>query len=433
MGTVSYAKEIEIRREVDVFVGGGGPAGAIAAVAAAREGSSVFLAEGACCFGGMGTIGMVPVFMQASDGVNLLCAGLGKEIMDRAYDCGDGSHSYMAIDKEALKRAYDEMVTDAGVGYRFMTQIIDVKTNGPNVEYVVLSGKSGIYAVKAKIYVDCTGDGDICAFAGARYDKGDESGVIMPSTLCSLWNGINWTETGESRQDSFIELAFEDGVLPVCDRHLPGVFKVGLSTGGGNTGHAYGADGTDESTVTKAMVEQRRLLVAYEKYYKKYVKGFENAKIVSTAELLGTRASRRITGDYVLNLNDFKKRADFDDEIGRYCYPVDIHPAVADKEAYERFEKEFYEEHRYAPGESYGIPYRILTPKGLDNVLVAGRCVSTDNYMQASIRVMPGCYITGQAAGTAAAIAASTVSDIRGVCVRRLQERLRANGAYLRS
>jgi len=147
--------------------------------------------------------------------------------------------------------------------------------------------------------------------------------------------------------------------------------------------------------------------------------------------VMGIRASRRILGGYVLCVDDFLKRAVFEDEIGRYCYPVDIHPASPDAEAYRQFEKEYHSELKYKPGESYGIPYRILLPEGLNNVLTAGRCVSADNYLQASIRVMPGCYITGQAAGTAAALAVSGGTLARGVDIARLKDRLRLNGAYL--
>ena len=128
--------------------------------------------------------------------------------------------------------------------------------------------------------------------------------------------------------------------------------------------------------------------------------------LCGTAAILGVRESRRITCDYTLNVNDFISRAVFEDEIGRYCYPVDIHVMNTDKKEYERFEKE-YETLRFKKGESYGIPFRSLVPKSFSNVLVAGRCIGTDRQMQASVRVMPGCFITGQAAGTAAAPSAT--------------------------
>ncbi len=131
-----------------------------------------------------------------------------------------------------------------------------------------------------------------------------------------------------------------------------------------------------------------------------------------------------------VNVEDFKRRAVFDDEIGRYCYPVDIHAARSDQASYDEYARDF-KNLRYDTGESYGVPYRVLLPNGLSNVLVAGRCVSSDRYIQSSIRVMPGCFITGQAAGVAAAIAFEKGTATRGFPVRELQSRLKSAGAFL--
>ena len=200
--------------------------------------------------------------------------------------------------------------------------------------------------------------------------------------------------------------------------------------GGGNIGHTFDLDGTDEVSLTRALLWGRKALREYELYYKKYLIGFEEMELAGTGSLLGVRETRRIVGDYVLDLDDFKRLSVFEDEIGRYSYPVDIHIAKPDKKSYDEFHKEF-STLRLGKGESYGIPYRILTPKGLANTLVAGRCVSTDRSMQASIRVMPGCYITGQAAGVAAAMAARSGCDTRSIDAGDLQARLKAMGAYL--
>jgi hypothetical protein len=145
---------------------------------------------------------------------------------------------------------------------------------------------------------------------------------------------------------------------------------------------------------------------------------------------LGIRETRRIIGDIVLALDHFKKLASFEDEIGRYAYPVDIHPSTPLKDDYEKFLRE-YTNLRYGKGENYGIPYRCLVPEGLKNVLVAGRCISTDRYMQSSTRVMPCCYITGQAAGVAASLAVENNTDTRGVDISELQLRLKKLGAFL--
>ncbi|MFA6815138.1 MAG: FAD-dependent oxidoreductase, partial [Lentisphaeria bacterium] len=139
---------------------------------------------------------------------------------------------------------------------------------------------------------------------------------------------------------------------------------------------------------------------------------------------------RRIIGDYILNLQDFINCSSFEDEIGRYCYPVDIHISKPSKENYAKFEKE-NKTFCYKKGDSYGIPYRILTPKKLKNILVAGRCVSSDRYIQSSVRVMPCCFITGQAAGVAAALASDENLDTRQISIKKLREKLSGIGAFL--
>ncbi len=431
MNSFSYQKEIPVKYQVDVFVGGGGPAGVTAAVAAARAGSSVMIAENTGSFGGMGTVGLVPAYMQITDGVHLLCAGLGKEILDRLY--GDKTGKYckkMGIHKETLKRVYDEMITESGITYQLMTRIVDVRAENGRVEYVILAAKEGLYAVKAKMYIDCTGDGDLCVMAGAGYQEGDENGVTMPSTLCSYWTNIDWRQAEGINQSSYLEQAFKERLFEQEDRHLPGIWQVGEHEGGGNCGHAYDMDALNTTEVSKALVHQRRILPQYERYYQKYVPGFQNAALSGTADVLGVRASRRIEGDYVLSVEDYEKRAVFEDEIGRYAYPIDIHPPMG-TDAFKRFSDEYNRRYRYDKGESYGIPYRSLVARNFDNLLVAGRCVSCDHYVQASIRVMPGCYILGQAAGTAAHLAAAEGCTARDIPVGELQKMLAENGAYL--
>jgi len=153
---------------------------------------------------------------------------------------------------------------------------------------------------------------------------------------------------------------------------------------------------------------------------------------VATGSIMGIRESRRIMGEEKMTVDHYLARANFPNEIGRYAYPIDAHAARPTQEAYENFHRDHTgPAYKYQNGENYGIPYGILLPKGIDNVLVAGRCVSTDRKMQSSIRVMPGCYIMGQAAGAAAAMAAAKASGPKDVSIAKLQANLAALGAYV--
>ncbi|MBQ8509495.1 MAG: FAD-dependent oxidoreductase [Clostridia bacterium] len=427
-----YKRTLDTKYTVDVFVAGGGPAGVSAAIAAARQGKSVFLAESQGSFGGVAAAGLVPAFAPFDDGVNVLASGIGWELRKLVSRDVPLNSYWTPIKVEELKKAYDKMMTQSGVKFSFFTTVCDVVASGDHIDYVVLSAKSGLFAVKADVYVDCTGDGDLCAFGGGRYEKGDKDGNVMPSTLCSLWANIDFSRRTKG-DSSMLEQAFADGVFTKHDRHLPGFFAVDSKNGigGGNIGHAFGVDTTDETSLTGAMIYSRSLLEEYETYYRKYLPGYENMTLVYTGTMLGVRESRRIVCDYTLNVNDFISRAVFDDEIGRYCYPVDIHVMSTDKAEYERFLKEYQQDLHYKRGESYGIPYRSLIPVSFSNLLIAGRCIGTDRQMQASVRVMPGCFITGQAAGTAAALSCGCGGDVRGVKIPALHESLRKLGAYL--
>lgn len=430
--TIQYKTNLPVKYDVDVFVAGGGPAGVAAAVSAAESGASVFLAEGFGAFGGAAANALVPAFMQFTDGVRFLAGGVGLRVRDyiRA-SCPENSKKYCpdSIPVETLKLCYDEMVLRSGARFEFFSHVSDVLAEGRRLCYAVCAAKGEVYAVKARVFIDCTGDGDLAFLAGAAFEQGDENGDTMAATLCALWNGIDWDRV--IRPDSrCLDRAFADGVFTNEDLHLPGIWPVSASTGGSNAGHVYGIDGTRADSLTRGMLEGRRQLQEYRSYYKNYLSGYENAEPVISAAQIGIRETRRVTGDYVLNIDDFLSRAVFEDEIGRYAYPIDIHSGKNTAEGYAEYERKFARL-RYEKGESYGIPYRSLLVKDFDNLLTAGRCISTDRSMQASVRVMPCCFITGEAAGIAAALAAVSDADTRHVDVARLQERLLRLGSAL--
>jgi len=430
--TIQYQQSIPVRRTADVFIAGGGPAGVAAAVYAARMGADVYLAEAGGAFGGAAANMLIPAFMKFGDAETFLAEGIGREV--HTYLKNEAPESYRgfcpnSIPVEILKLCYDKMMTECGASFSFFTTVIDVIREGADVTTVICSAKDGLFAVQAKVFVDCTGDGDLCARAGAEYKMGDDvTGEVMASTLCGLWEGADFSRAGNQKER--LEEAFADGVFTNIDRHLPGMWKIKAGVTGSNAGHIYNIDGTNSDSMTGAMVSARQQLREYRRYYREYVAGYEDAELVISAAQIGIRESRRIMGDYVMTLADFEARASFDDEIGRYSYPVDIHSGTNDDKGYKQYAAN-WENRRYKTGESYGIPYRALVVRNFDNLLVAGRCISTDRSMQASVRVMPGCFITGQAAGAAAAIAAADGVSVREIDVHKLQGALVKLGAYL--
>ena len=429
---IVFEKEIAVKHHVDVFIAGGGPAGVAAALAAASNFASVFIAESFGSFGGAAANALVPAFMQFTDGENFVADGIGRRVYDYIkQNCPDKMKRYCpdSIPVETLKLCYDSMIEQCGAKFAFFTDVIDTISENGTVKYAICSTKGEIYAVQANVFIDCTGDGDMAAMSGAEYLTGDENGSVMAATLCAIWTGINW-ENVRKPDSRRLEDAFRDGVFTNEDRHLPGIWPIGDDLGGSNAGHIYDVDGCNGDSLTKGMVEARKQLLEYRRYYKEYLDGYEASEPIISASMLGIRESRRIIGDYILTIDDFISRAVFDDEIGRYCYPIDIHSAQNTKGGYEEYEKRFAL-FRYKKGESYGIPYRSLTVKGIKNMLTAGRCISADRNMQASTRVMPGCFITGQAAGVAAALASEAGADCHNMDIQALQSRLKKLGAYL--
>ena len=429
---MQYTKNLEVRYHADVMVIGGGPAGVTAAVAAARRGKKVLLVEATGALGGLGTTGMVPAFAPFSDGVNMLCSGIGLEIRKQVSKQFPPETYWTPIEAEELKRTYDAIVQKAGVEVLFFTTLADVIVSGRHVDCAVFTSKRGLCAATADVFVDCSGDGMLAALAGGEFELGDENGAVMPPTVCSLWAGVDRKAYKGMSVTEHLEPAIADGVFTFADRHLTGLYPKESEAYGGNIGHIFDTDCLDEESMTQAMMWGRKSLQEYLRFYREYVPGCDNIELISTASMLGVRETRRIRCDYMLGVQDFLERAEFEDEIGRYCYPVDIHVMNTDEEEYKRFLEEYNKSLHYEKGESYGIPYRSLIPVSFDNVLTAGRCMGTDRQMEASIRVMPGCFITGQAAGTAAAMALNAGGDVRSVDVKQLQKALAEDGAYLR-
>ncbi len=426
----------------DVIVAGGGPAGCAAATAAARDGARTLLIEATGCLGGMGTAGLVTCWCPFSDGEKMIYRGLAERIFNESKrfvpHVPAEKLDWVALDPERLKVIYDELVTGAGATVLFNTQLAAVDAAAGTVEALILCNKAGLTACRAKVYIDCTGDADLAAWAGAEFQQGDpQTGELQPASHCFMLSNVDTHayQYGPPLHPDLIKEIVNSGKYPVIkDTHSCNTL-IGPGTVAFNSGHLWDVDNTDPVSVSKAMMAGRKLARALRDSLAEFnPPAFGNAFLAATAPLMGVRESRRIIGDYVLTLNDYLARRSFADEIARNAYPIDIHTTRAEAESGEtsnvmaRYEN-------YQPGESHGLPYRCLTPKGLGNVLVAGRSISTDRIVQGSTRVMPVCLCMGEAAGAAAAMACESGSDrgpdVHAVNPERLRTRLREAGAWL--
>ncbi|WP_033166601.1 FAD-dependent oxidoreductase [Clostridium sp. KNHs205] len=443
---IRFSQEIPINEQYEVIVAGGGPSGCAAAIAAAREGARVLLIEVANALGGMGTSGLVPAWCPFSDRTKVVYRGIALEVFERAKSgmrhVGEEDLDWVPIDPEALKRVYDEMVVDAGVTVLFSTQVIAAPKTQKKIDYLVTANKAGITAYKGKVYIDGTGDADIAAMAGLDFEIGEEgSHKVQPSTHCFMITNV---DDYYYRNSPFLHMQNPDCAAydiarsekyplvtdPHCCNSVIGPGAVGF-----NAGHIWEVDGTEPFSVSKALIKGRQLAYQYHQGLKEYLpEVFGGSFLAATASSMGIRESRRIIGEYKLTLTDYKERRSFPDEIGRNCYFLDVHHGLEERESILKGEKNGEEGwEAYGDGESHGIPYRSLIPKNIENLLVAGRTIACEHIIQGSIRVMPVCMVTGQAAGTAARLAARNGDmDVRAVDIRELREILKRNGAFLK-
>ncbi len=435
---------IPVMGQYDVVVLGGGPAGIGAAVAAARAKAKVLLVEQTGCMGGMSTSGMVPVFAPLGHTDRPAIAGIIQEVIDRlkALDGlgrNDDTMAWIPIDLEKLKFVFDQMVAQAGAKVLFFTQFAGVRKRGRRVSHVILQNKSGRQAVAAKMFIDATGDADVAAAAGVPFEKGDSNGRTQPVGVCYTATGIDLPvyrefikSIGSDRVGWWLHLQ-ESGAIPAIPKaEYRGVypFEVTPCSVGVNFAHIFEVDACDARDLSRAVLAGRKMAHSYIDYARKNIPGMKNARIVATASLAGVRESRRIEGRGRLTIDDFKNARHHADDIACYDYPIDVHNATPSRKDIRKFQNDF--DHLVmAPGKTYGIPFSCLLPRTLDNLAVAGRCLSADREMHGSVRVMPACFAMGQAAGQATAIAAKRNVPLYKVDIRDLQKKLSSAGVRL--
>ena len=438
----SFQRNLSVE-DYDVVVLGGGPGGCGAAIAAGRLGAKVLLVEHGCMLGGMGTAGFVSSWYGMNNGEQVICRGLVQELLG-SMNARGGLSPHLSPDAwkrgtatgfkpDALKIALDDFCAAADVEVRFGTTFVEAQMGSRNrLEGVIISNVEGMRYVRGKTFIDGTGDAKVVHACGLPYRQaGRDTEGIMPPTLCAVVYGVDFTRFNHTVKQEAVHRAIADGYFTLPNRHVPGIFRHGEDSGIMNAGHLFKTDATNTKSYSKALADGRKLVEEYGEFFRKYAAGCENMVVAVSASMLGIRESRRIVGEYELNYEDFKARRWFPDQIGIYHKAVDIHVYDTSDEQWERYVAEFQRTDRLARGESYGMPYGILVPKGMQNLWVAGRCNSSDIKVHGAIRDQPGCLMMGQAAGTAAVQSIRTGQPANNLNVKTLIELLREQDVYL--
>ena len=449
----AYNKQIPVAEALDVLVVGGGPAGIAAAVAAARNGARTAIVERHGFLGGNLTAGLVGPCMTSYslDGKTQLIKGVFEEFVSRMVQMGAALHPSQTnagdaysgfivyghdkvtpFEPEAAKMAAERMCLEACVELKYHTSLVDTVVRDGAVVGVVCGDKEGLHYQPASVVVDCSADGDVAAFSGALTEYGRESdGLVQPMTMFFRVSGVD--DAAVSRYvaahpddvrpfASIVQKAREEGRFPAPRKGVgmyktlkPGVWRI-------NTSRILDHNGTRAKDLSSAEIAGRDQVARLMEFFRSDLPGFEKVELLDTASMVGVRESRRIIGEYILTLEDLQTGRHFDDVIALSAYPVDIHDPTGAGGGVNQ---------AYATANEYEIPYRSLVPRDMDGLLMAGRCVSATHEALGAIRVMPSAFAMGEAAGTAAALAATTGAAPRMVNVPQLQSALLDQGAYL--
>ncbi|MDR1666200.1 MAG: FAD-dependent oxidoreductase [Bacteroidales bacterium] len=451
---VEPARSIPVRDSVDVLVAGGGPAGIIAAEAAASDGLNVLLVESRNFLGGNLTVGL-PILGFLGRKGNQIIRGLPQKFIDRLAEKNAASGhracplhvSLTIIDPEEVKRTALEVLTERGVKVLMYAFCCGVVMSDDKISGVIIESKAGREVIMAKTVIDCTGDADIAFRAGVPCEKGNDDGGMQPPTLMFCMKGVDVEKLRLSiadhpemydmdvipneffREDNYfitvglrnrIKKAEEEGLKLCTERTIliTGLKKDEIWV---NMSRIGGVDGTEPEDLTRGEMEGLKQIEHLQTYLRRYVPGFERASLHRVAPFLGIRESRRIRGKYVLTKEDILSCRYFEDAVAVASYPLDLH-------------------HPQDKGctliwcdDCYDIPYRSLLPAKVENLLVAGRAISTTHEALSAIRVMSSCMAMGEAAGRAAKQAVRKNIPPSQIDVSELRRELLSNGAFLRA
>lgn len=446
MNMLNRQESIPVAYDVDICVVGGGPAGVGAAFCAARGGAKVLLVEQMNCLGGIATAawhGHICSYDPQKDKKHRIVGGTCFDLVHRLVDTGYGTYDGYGLDFEVerLKFVLEEMAEEyPNLQLLYYTQFSDVIVEDGRVTHVIIQNKSGRQAVKARYVIDASGDADVAARAGVPHEKGRPGdGVMQPMTLMFQMGGFNIGPFCEFSGKGYYEKygvhnngdqevwaeAQRNGDMRPFQSKTMGWWWCSTRPDqiGANFTHIVGKDCTNAEDLTYATIEGRKQAYESIDVFRKYMPGMENVWMSHTGALIGTRESRRINGLYRLTAEDILAEKEFSDSIGYGSFFIDIHNCTGTG-----LDKDTYYPHS---GFKYQIPYGVTVPKGIDNMLVAGRCISCDHIALGSLRVMPQCFIEGDAVGVAGAICVKKGIDPKDVDIKELQNTLRGYGAII--
>lgn len=400
------ARRIPVKATPEVLVVGSGPAGVAAAVAAARNGANTMLIEQCATLGGVSTTGLMSHWTGSVD------SRLYREILQRSAQLNEGEYHNRVdkyIDPEKLKYLYLTMLQEAGVKVQLYTFASDVIMEGECLKGVITESKSGREAIFAKVVVDATGDGDVAARTGASFHLGrEEDGRMQPVTLMFKVAGVDYsravfpgsfetlvnTQKGELQALAREHISQPAGHVLLYRSTLPGIVTCNMT-------NATGIDGTRAEDLTRAEFLCRGQMWEILDYLRNYVPGYENCYIISSGSFMGVRETRHFQGMYTLTQEDILAARSFPDWVVRNAhFNFDVHNISGSGLDPTGSQAKFTQE------KGYDIPYGCLVPERVDGLLLTGRNISGTHMAHSNYRVMPICAALGEAAGTAAALAA---------------------------